>query len=163
MPGIKIALATFMTLGLLMAPAVAVDAPAYPEPAPTKSSGGAVSSEAKLLSSARKSISQKKWSAARADLMKADKLNSKNADTKNLLGFASRKMGQTKPAMRYYKAALRLDPNHRGANEYLGELYLMLNRPAKAQAQLQKLEQICGTKTCREYKVLSRAINKAKK
>ncbi len=161
MRGKNIVFAALITVSLLATPAVAVDA--YPEPAPTASSNNSsVSAEAKLLTSARKSISQKKWSVARASLMKADKLNSRNADTKNLLGYVNRKMNKTKPAMRYYNAALRIDPNHRGANEYLGELYLMLNQPAKAQAQLQKLEQICGT-NCREYKVLSKAIAKAKK
>lgn len=160
MRGKNVFFAVLMTVGLLATPAVAVDA--YPEPAPTKSSSTSVSAEGKLLASARKAISQKNLSKARADLLKADKLNSRNADTKNLLGYVNRKMNKTKPAMRYYRAALRIDPNHRGANEYLGELYLMLNRPAKAQEQLQKLEQICGT-DCREYKVLSRAINKVKK
>jgi tetratricopeptide (TPR) repeat protein len=148
MRGTNVVIAAFMTAGLLAAPAVAVDA--YPEPAPTKSSSStSVSAEAKLLASARKAISQNNLSKARADLLKAEKLNSRNADTKNLLGYVNRKMNKTKPAMRYYRAALRIDPNHRGANEYLGELYLMLNQPAKAQAQLQKLEQICGT-NCRD-------------
>jgi hypothetical protein len=60
------------------------------------------------------------------------------------------------------KAALKIDPNHLGANEYLGELYLKLKQPAKANAQLAKLEQICGT-NCAEYKDLAQDIAKYKK
>ena len=71
-------------------------------------------------------------------------------------------MNDTKSSMKYYRAALKIDPNHLGANEYLGELYLKLKQPAKAKAQLAKLEKICGT-DCAEYKTLSRNISKYKK
>jgi Flp pilus assembly protein TadD len=147
------------SLSLLATPAVAVD---YYEPATPTDKNTATSSEDSLIRSARAAISKKQWSKARQDLIKADKLNSRNADTKNLLGYVNRQMGQTKPAMRYYRAALRIDPNHRGANEYLGELFLTRKQPAKAQAQLKKLEQICGT-NCAEYKTLQKSIAKYKK
>lgn len=156
---LKIALATLLALGVLAGPAIAVD---YSTPTTPTDESSANNAEAQLLKSARGAISKKQWAKARADLIKADRLNSRNADTKNLLGYVNRKMGQTKPAMRYYKAALRLNPDHRGANEYLGELYLMLKQPTKAQAQLKKLEQICGT-SCPEYKELAKSISKYKK
>lgn len=156
---LKICIASLLALGVLAGSATAVD---YSTPTTPSGESSANNAEAQLLKSARTAISKKQWSKARADLLKADKLNSRNADTKNLLGYVNRKMGQTKPAMKYYKAALRINPSHRGANEYLGELYLMRKQPAKAQAQLKKLEQICGT-SCPEYKELAKSISKYKK
>lgn len=147
------------SFSLLATPVAAVDS--YEPTSPTNNNSSS-SSEDTLIRNARAAISKKQWAKAIVELKKADKLNSKNADTKNLLGFAHRKMGQTRPAMRYYQAALRIDPNHKGANEYLGELYLTLKQPPKAQAQLAKLEKICGT-GCAEYKTLQKSIAKYKK
>jgi predicted Zn-dependent protease len=56
-----------------------------------------------------------------------------------------------------YGKALALDPNHRGANEYIGVAYLKVKQPAKAQEHLARLEKICG-KSCDEYKDLAKAI-----
>ena len=55
-----------------------------------------------------------------------------NADIQNSLGFANRKLKRYDAAMRHYKAALQIKPDHRGANEYLGELYLELGRLEEA-------------------------------
>ena len=49
---------------------------------------------------------------------------------------------------------------HRGANEYLGQLYLKTGKMKEAQAQLAKLQKICG-KGCEEYESLRTAIAKA--
>ena len=46
-----------------------------------------------------------------------------DADVFNLLGFALRKSGDYGKALTYYQKALDLDPEHKGAHEYLGELY----------------------------------------
>jgi protein involved in temperature-dependent protein secretion len=54
--------------------------------------------------------------------------------------------------------ALKLDPNHKGANEYLGELYVDMGDMAKAQAQLAKLQQLCPS-GCDEYSELKKAID----
>ena len=40
-----------------------------------------------------------------------------------------------------YRLALKFDPEHRGANEYIGEAYLMDKNPAKALQLLQLTEQ----------------------
>jgi hypothetical protein len=52
---------------------------------------------------------------------------------------------------------LALNPDHRGANEYLGELYLELGNPDKAREQLAKLQGLCP-KGCPEYDDLSKAV-----
>ena len=61
----------------------------------------------------------------------------------------------------HYREALRLDPKHRGANEYIGEAYVLVGNKAKAQEHLAALERICG-KGCEEYQDLARAIAQAK-
>jgi len=164
---LKITITALVTLGLSSSPAMAADP--YTEPAPSATTESKTNKKTKakdsvesLLKSSRSSISKKKWAQAKKDLIKADKLNSKNADVKNLLGFVTRNMNDTKSSMKYYQAALKIDPNHLGANEYLGELYLKLKQPDKAKAQLAKLEQICGT-NCAEYKDLAQDIAKYKK
>jgi tetratricopeptide (TPR) repeat protein len=83
-----------------------------------------------------------------------------NPDVLNLMGFSKRKMGDQTAAMEYYDKALSLQPNHIGANEYLGELYLELKLPAKAQERLDVLQQACGN--CEEYGELKEKIEKYK-
>jgi tetratricopeptide (TPR) repeat protein len=59
-------------------------------------------------------------------------------------GFANRKLHNYDVAISYYSAALKLAPEHRGANEYLGEYYVETGQLAKAKAQLAKLDKICA-------------------
>jgi tetratricopeptide (TPR) repeat protein len=85
-----------------------------------------------------------------------------NADTLNLLGFSHRKLNRTEQAMTYYRAALDVDPKHRGAHEYLGELYLQLGDLDQAEAQLRRLDELCFF-TCAEMRKLKKAIRNYKK
>jgi hypothetical protein len=57
----------------------------------------------------------------------------------------------------HYNEALRLNPKHRGAHEYLGEAYLMTNSLAKAKEQLAALDKLCFF-GCEEYSDLKKAI-----
>ena len=81
-----------------------------------------------------------------------------NADIMSLLGFSYRKTKNYEDAQTFYEWALRADPDHRGANEYLGELYLETNQFDKAVEQLEKLDDICHT-DCKEYTTLKNAID----
>lgn len=83
-----------------------------------------------------------------------------DADTLNYLGFAHRKLGDYDRALGYYKEALKMEPEHVGANEYLGELYVQTGKMALAEQHLAKLNQICGR--CQEYQMLSSSIAAAK-
>ena len=65
-------------------------------------------------------------------------------------------------AMEGYEQALRIDPNHRGAHEYLGQAYVQTKQLDKAKEQLASLETICGTQ-CEEYVDLKKSIAKFKK
>ena len=53
--------------------------------------------------------------------------------------------------------ALEIDPEHAGAHEYLGELYLMRDQKNQAMRMLSKLENLVG-KNAEEYKDLLQAI-----
>ncbi|NDD14434.1 MAG: hypothetical protein EB072_17765, partial [Betaproteobacteria bacterium] len=83
-----------------------------------------------------------------------------NADAHNLLAYTYRK--QEKPnlpkAFEHYKIALKLNPSHKGAHEYIGEAYVMDRKPELAEKHLAELERICGNKTCEEYVDLAQSI-----
>ncbi len=113
---------------------------------------------------AQKEIKANQYDAAIKTLLAANQPNS--ADWNNLLGYAQRK--KTPPdltaAERYYQAALKIDPKHRGALEYYGELFLMKNDLAGAEQMLARLNKACFL-PCEEYRELKDEIAqyKAKK
>lgn len=82
-----------------------------------------------------------------------------DADTLNYLGFAHRKLGRKEDALRYYEEALELEPEHLGANEYLGELFIQTGELDKAATQLEILTKLCGS--CEESEMLAEAISQA--
>lgn len=81
-------------------------------------------------------------------------------DVLNYMGFASRRLGRTEEALGYYREALALDPDHLGANEYLGELYIQMGRMEDARAQLARLDQLCAY-SCAQREELARWIELA--
>ena len=89
-------------------------------------------------------------------------LGEKKADVYNLLGFSYRK--QSEPdldkALESYKIAIETNPEHLGAHEYLGELYITLGNMNKANEMLNNLEKIAGTSSM-EYIKLKKAIDNA--
>ena len=103
---------------------------------------------------AKKAIEAKQWDKA---LYSLKYVKAEDAEVYNLTGYASRKLGKMDDAFRNYKIALQMNPNHRGAHEYVGEAYLITNNPAMAEEHLAALEKICG-KNCEEYKDLAREI-----
>ncbi len=106
-------------------------------------------------------IKAKDWGQAVSYLSRYVNVDPVNADAQNLLGYAYRNQKKFDLALRHYREALRLDPKHRGAHEYIGETYLLVGDKAKAQEHLEALERIC-TKRCDEYQDLARAIAQAK-
>ena len=112
------------------------------------------------LTVAREAIQAKDWKGAIAVLTEAVQVHPGNPELHNLLGYAYRK--QATPdlprSFENYRLALKFDPEHRGANEYIGEAYLMDKNPAKAEEHLAKLKSICGNTTCEEYQDLAKAI-----
>jgi len=106
-----------------------------------------------------KLINQGLYAKAISDLQKAEAVVGPHPDILNYLGFAHRKLGRMAEAQDYYAAALAIDPDHKGANEYLGELYLEIGKIGKAKAQLAKLDRICGF-GCAEREDLARLIER---
>jgi tetratricopeptide (TPR) repeat protein len=105
----------------------------------------------------RKAMDAKDWNGTVAAFEKVVRRDSKNADAHNYLGYAYRWLGKVDESFAAYRQALALDPNHRGANEYIGIAYLKVKQPAKAEEHLARLEKICG-KNCEEYKELAKTI-----
>lgn len=83
-----------------------------------------------------------------------------NPDVLNLIGFSLRKTGHADQALAFYNQALAQKPDHLGANEYLGELYLELKQPEKAKERLEILRQACGG-ACAEFTELQEKIDQA--
>ncbi len=89
-------------------------------------------------------------------LQRMVKKNPKNADAWNLIGFSNRKLERYDVSWEAYQTALKLDPKHRGANEYLGEWYLQKDQPEGAVKQYGVLANICNG--CKEQAELEKAI-----
>jgi tetratricopeptide (TPR) repeat protein len=81
-----------------------------------------------------------------------------NADAYNYLAYATRKNGDPAAAIPIYEKALAIDPEHRGAHEYIGEAYLQLDNLAKAKEHLAKLDKLCFF-SCEEYRDLKKAVS----
>lgn len=81
----------------------------------------------------------------------------KNANAWNYIGFSDRMLGRYDESLAAYEKALAIEPDHIGANEYLGELYVQTGHPEKARQQLAVLDRLCG-ENCDEYKELKGAI-----
>lgn len=136
-------------------------AAATPTPTPTPVATATTSTTAKNLTSElakiRDLIAKKNFTAALAALKIADKDFANNADINNLLGYSARNLKQYANAATYYTKALKIDPNHLGALEYQGELFMLTKKSAQAKKNLAKLKTLCGL-TCEEYLDLKKAI-----
>ena len=128
-------------------------AKATPTPAPSVAAKN-VNTE---LTKIRSLIAVKNFSAALSALKVADKAFPNNADINNLLGYSARNLKQYKPAATYYVKALKIDPNHLGALEYQGELFMLTKKTSDAKKNLAKLKSLCGV-NCEEYLDLKKAI-----
>ena len=136
-------------------------ATATPTPTPTPVATATTSTTAKNLTSElakiRDLVAKKNFTAALAALKIADKDFANNADINNLLGYTARNLKQYANAAAYYTKALKIDPNHLGALEYQGELFMLTKKSAQAKKNLAKLKTLCGL-TCEEYLDLKKAI-----
>jgi len=103
--------------------------------------------------------SKQDWKSAAAVMQDAVAADPRNPDYHNLYAYSLRKGGSADMDLvfKHYNEALRLDPGHRGAHEYLGEAYLMVGNVAKAKEHLGALDKICFF-GCSEYTDLKKAI-----
>ena len=96
----------------------------------------------------------KLYSKAYDKLLKAYNKDKKNPDILNYLGFTLRKAGNLEEAEKFYLAGLEIKPDHRGINEYLGELYIKTNRIELAKKRLEVLKDC----KCEEFEELKELI-----
>jgi Flp pilus assembly protein TadD len=141
--GVALAVGVGFAPGLLTAPAYAVD--------------NMTSTDAPDLTSVRAKLEAKNYAAALAELRDLAE-DIQQADVYNLLGFALRKTGDFKTSLTYYTKALELQPDHKAAREYLGELYVETGNMEKAKEQLAALAKLCPG-GCEERDDLQKVIN----
>lgn len=119
--------------------------------------------ESPNVEAGRKAIEAKDYKVAVKHLIKAVEEAPDNADAHNMLGYAYRNVGVFDKSLEHYQRALKLDPNHRSAHEYLGELYLDMKQLPNAEKQLAALKRACPFfGRCAEYEELKDAIDKYK-
>jgi tetratricopeptide (TPR) repeat protein len=116
--------------------------------------------EAPDLTAVRAKIKAKEFKSAIAELNVMIDNGVQHADVYNLLGFSLRKSGDVKTAYTFYKKALDFDPEHKGALEYLGELYVETGELAKARQHVVLLQKLCP-QGCEELEDLETAIAQA--
>jgi len=99
------------------------------------------------------------WAGAQAMLRDALASNPGKADYHNLYAYSIRKGPNPDMSLvfKHYNEALRIDPRHRGAHEYLGEAYLMVGNLEKAKEHLATLDNLCFL-PCSEYTQLKKAV-----
>jgi len=114
------------------------------------------SRDAPDLTSVRAKIKAKDFKAALAELTPMLETH-QHADVYNLMGFSLRKTGDYRQAYTFYRKALEFDPEHKGALEYLGELYVETGEIDKARQNVALLQKLCPG-GCEELADLEQAI-----
>lgn len=114
------------------------------------------STDAPDLTAVRAKIAAEDYAGALAELRDLAEDN-QQADVYNLMGFTLRKTGDFRTSLTYYTKALELQPDHKAAHEYLGELYVETGQLGKAEEQVATLKHLCPA-GCEELADLQKAI-----
>ncbi|MCK5361624.1 MAG: tetratricopeptide repeat protein [Gammaproteobacteria bacterium] len=146
-----LAIAAMLAAGILFAPGEA------------RAAGGGDDDDAPTseYSLARKALDDGDYDVAINKLGQLHEKDPDDADVLNLLGYGYRKVGEFDLARGYYLQALATEPKHRGANEYIGELYLETGQLDKAEERLAVLDDDCWL-GCEEYTDLKELIEEYK-
>jgi Tfp pilus assembly protein PilF len=138
----------FVFAALLLLPAAALPADSTP----------AVKTDP-VIEQATKATSSKDWPQAQAVLKDALARDPNNPDYHNLYAYSIRKGANPdmNVVFKHYNEALRLDPKHRGAHEYIGEAYLMVGNLPKAKEHLSSLDKLCFF-PCSEFTDLKKSV-----
>ncbi|MBK6850624.1 MAG: tetratricopeptide repeat protein [Burkholderiales bacterium] len=135
---------------------------------PSQAAGGgedASSSEAPAdpdFKAGVQAVKKQAWPEVVARMGAVVRRNARNADAWNYLGYAYRHLGDMDKSFSHYERALQIDPDHRGAREYLGEAYLQVGKVAEAEAQLRALDKICWL-PCEEFRDLEAKLAQYRK
>jgi Tfp pilus assembly protein PilF len=88
-------------------------------------------------------INERRWDDALASLDKAETALGPHPDILTYKGYVWRRKGDWTKAEDFYRQALAIDPDHRGATEYYGELKVLKGDVAGARAMLARLDRVC--------------------
>ena len=102
-------------------------------------------------------LEKKTWPEAVKRFQQAALRDPDSADLHNYLGFSYRNLKQMDLAFKFYKRSIELNPRHRGAHEYIGEAYLMVDDLSSAETHLAALREICLI-PCEELDDLDKAV-----
>jgi tetratricopeptide (TPR) repeat protein len=121
--------------------------------------GGASDPKDPVMEKVTAATARQDWAAAAGVLKDALASDPSNANYHNLYAYSIRKGASPDMNLvfKHYNEALRIDPKHRGAHEYIGEAYLMAGNVAKAKEHLGQLDKLCFF-PCVEYTDLKKAI-----
>lgn len=112
-----------------------------------------------VIEKATAATKRQDWAGA-ADVLKSGlATDPNNANYHNLYAYSLRKGANPDMNLvfKHYNEALRIDPKHRGAHEYIGEAYLMVGNLPKAKEHLSALDKLCFF-PCVEYTDLKKSI-----
>ena len=150
-----------LAVGIIIVPSISLGAGAETSSAPNTSAKSDSSRYGKSsqgrFQEAKNLINQQRFSNAYTALSSLPMKSKDEADRQNLLGFSARKYGKLDEAATHYDRALEINPKHRGALEYQGELFLMLGQIEKARNNLKLLKAECWL-GCAEVSKLEKAI-----
>lgn len=147
---LSIAVALVGLMSLLAAPALAED---ISDGSSTEAATEGDYAEAKAM------VNSANYLAALPVLLTLTSAEAGNADAWNLLGFTHRKLGNLDDSAAAYLRVLAINPDHLGALEYQGELFLQTGQPALAKANLARLNGLCSG--CEQAADLDQAIRAA--
>ena len=88
-------------------------------------------------------INEHRYADAIISLNRAKSVFGVHPDILTYLGFANRKLGRYDVAEDYYRQALAIAPDHKGATEYYGELLVERHNLKGARAMLARLDDLC--------------------
>ena len=140
---------TVLLLGLLL---VTTSAAAAEKEIPFREDSG--------LTKAEYLLSAGQFSAALETVNDVLKRHPDNADAYTYRGYAYYRLGEMAEAAKNFRAALKINPAHLGANKYTATLYLDAGNVAQAFEQLQVIRMICGHSDCEERDALEREIDR---
>ena len=106
---------------------------------------------------AKSALQARQYEQAVPLLQKVVAKDASNADAFNYLGYTHARADKPQEALAYYNKALDINPKHRGANAYLGELHLKLGDLPAAEERLKTLDGVCFF-GCAEYDILKAAL-----
>jgi len=115
------------------------------------------SADAPDLGAVRAKIKARDFGGAIGELNGMIDKGIQHPDLYSLLGYSLRKSGNQKTAMTFYTKALEFNPEHKGALEYQGELFVEMGDLARARSNATRLAKLCP-QGCEEREDLDQAI-----